>query len=209
MKPGMSCELLSWEHFYDLCRDLAGQIRDADYRPDLIVAIGRGGWMAARILSDFLGNANLCSFRIVHYHGSHVEPQARLRYSLSPDVAGQQVLLVDDVSDSGETFAVALKHIGSRLDPTQVRSAVLHHKTTSSYQPDYYGEQVTRWRWIVYPWAVLEDLADLITSMDNPPTSIEEVSARMQEQYAIQPSRQQIEDALRFIDYARFVEDRP
>ena len=105
------CELISWNGACDLCRQLVGKIRKAGYHPDIIVAIGRGGYMPARILSDYLDLMNLTSFKIEHYRGLHKEPAAQIRYPLSADLTGQQVHLVDDVSDSGDTFKLAMKHL--------------------------------------------------------------------------------------------------
>jgi len=78
MLPGTPCELITWEGFYKLSRMLAFLIRQSGFRPDLIVAIGRGGYMPARILSDYLGLMDLASMRILHYRGAHKEPQAKI-----------------------------------------------------------------------------------------------------------------------------------
>lgn len=126
------CELISWNGACDLCRQLVGKIRKAGYHPDIIVAIGRGGYMPARILSDYLDLMNLTSFKIEHYRGLHKEPAAQIRYPLSADLTGQQVHLVDDVSDSGDTFKLAMKHLWER-GAAEVRTAALHHKVVSSF----------------------------------------------------------------------------
>lgn len=49
----MRCELISWGELQRLCRRLAGRIQAAGFRPDIIVAIIRGGYVPAkRIILD-------------------------------------------------------------------------------------------------------------------------------------------------------------
>jgi hypothetical protein len=103
---------------------LAEDIRGGGYRPEAIVAIGRGGWMPGPILADLLEVMNLTSFKVEHYRGAHREAFARVRYPLAADLSGLRVLLVDDVSDSGDTFRVALEHLraaprGKATTPTR------------------------------------------------------------------------------------------
>ena len=91
------------------------------------MAIGRGGYLPARIVSDYLDVYDLASIRIEHYRGVRRERAARVRYPLTADVAGKRVLLIDDVSDSGDTFAVAIRHLQAHGEPAALRTAVLHH----------------------------------------------------------------------------------
>jgi hypoxanthine phosphoribosyltransferase len=198
-RADMPCELVSWERFDTLARTLARQIRDSGDRVDLIVGIDRGGYMPARMISDILGIMNLASFKIEHDHGSVKSKAAFVRYPLVADVAEQHILLVDDVSDSGDTFHVALQHIESRGKPKQVKTAVLHHKTVSTFEPEYYAAVVKKWRWIIYPWAVTEDLAVLIGNFELATRDIETIQHQLMEHHGIEPSVEQVEDALALI----------
>lgn len=173
------CEIVGWGRFYALARKLARRVRDSGYRPDILVAVERGGYMPARILSDFLDIMDLASFKIEHYHGTRKGARAVVRYPLSADLDGRRVLLVDDVSDSGDTFAVALAHLATRGTPAEVRSAVLHHKIVSPYVPDYYAQRVVKWRWLIYPWAIAEDVGGFIRAMRPRPASLAEAARRL------------------------------
>jgi hypoxanthine phosphoribosyltransferase len=42
----MRCELVSWEQFRTLARQLALFVQSSDFKPDMIVAIGRGAYGA-------------------------------------------------------------------------------------------------------------------------------------------------------------------
>jgi hypothetical protein len=200
MQASIPCELVSWGRFYSLCRRLADKVWGSGFRPDAIVAIGRGGWMPGRVLSDLLGLMNLTEFKVEHYRGAQREPLARVRYPLAADLSGQRVLLVDDVSDTGDTYRVALEHLRARTPPTEVRTAALHHKVVSTFVPDLYAARVVRWRWIIYPWAVVEDLVGLIGNMDRRPQSAEAIAERLRLEHGLRVRRSVLEDALALLD---------
>ena len=57
------------------------------------------------------------------------------------------LLVIDDISDSGKTFTELYKEVNIP------KYASLHHKTTSSFKPHYFGQEITPdFGWIVYPW---------------------------------------------------------
>lgn len=126
MPHGIPCELVTWDEFNRLSRNLASLIQESGFEPDMIVAIGRGGYMPARMLSDFLDLMDLASVRIVHYRGAQKEPRAQVCFPLNADPKDRRVLLVDDVSDTGDTFFLAIDHLMTRGKPADIRTAVLH-----------------------------------------------------------------------------------
>lgn len=202
MDRPIPCEVVTWNRFYALARRLAQRVLDSGWRPDTIVAIGRGGYMPARILSDFMGIMDLTSFKIEHYTATRKSRRAVVRYPLTADLSERRVLLVDDVSDSGDTFATALEHVRGCGNPAEVRTAVLHHKTVSRYTPDYYVRRVVKWRWIIYPWAIAEDLGNLIQAMRPRPAEETEVARRLRAEHGIRLPRGVLVDVLAMRDGA-------
>lgn len=184
---------------HELARRLARKIADSGYRPEVIVAIGRGGWVPGRILSDFLDQMDLTSFKIEHYLNTQKVKAAQVRYPLAGDMAGRRVLLVDDVADSGETFAVALEHLNRCGAPAELRTAALHYKISSPYVPDYYAKKIVKWRWITYPWAVAEDIGSFIRAMEPLPASSDEVARRLAAEHGIRVPRRLLLDILALI----------
>ena len=195
MPHTLRCELVSWEQFRALARQLALRVRSSGFRPELIVAIGRGGYMPARLLSDYLDLYNLTGFKIEHYRAAKKQPQALVRYPLSADVKGLKILLVDDVSDGGETFEVALSHLHEHGPPAEIRTAVLHHKTVSRFAPDYYAVAVTEWRWLIYPWAILEDVSGFIRELGLVDAAPERQQAEIEAGYGVRISADILGDA--------------
>ena len=194
MEKNFRCELISWRRVYLLTRKLALMIKGDNFQPDVIVAIARGGYVPARILCDFLDVNTLASIRIEHYlPGAKKQQMARLTDPLSIDIKGKNVLVVDEVNDTGDTLEVADRHLKEFL-PKDVRVAVLDHKLTSDFHPEYFSHTIVKWRWLIYPWAVMEDIGSLLAKIDSQPSTVEEAASAFLETYRCKLPRQLLED---------------
>jgi hypoxanthine phosphoribosyltransferase len=199
MANKLRCELISSDRVYDLAYTLGDKVRASGFKPDLVVAVSRGGFTPARVLCDALGIFNLTSIRVVHYRKAATKEQAAyVEYPLCIPVADLRVLVVDDVNDSGDTLQVARAHIES-LGPAEVRTGVLLEKLTSPIRADYAADAITEWRWLIYPWAVVEDVGGFLRQMDPPPQDAAEAAARLHSDYDLQVSIAQVERLLRLI----------
>ncbi|MCQ8130282.1 phosphoribosyltransferase [Methylomonas rivi] len=196
MQQELPATLITWDDVYSLCRRLARQLRTADFRIDVIVAIARGGYIPGRLLSDMLGIPDLTCFKIEHYQGAFKQQETLVKYPLNADIAGRNVLLLDDVCDSGDTFAVGVEHIRQCGTANEMRTAALHLKTVSRFVPDFYAETVGEWRWLIYPWAVNEDLSGMIANMQPANFDSALLQRLIKQRHGIDVSLLQIEDAL-------------
>ena len=196
----MRCELISWSEVQRLCLRLATQIRDSNYHPDIVVAIARGGFVPARLLCDYLDIMALTSIKIEHYlAGSAKQEQAVIRHPLCIAIENQRVLLVDDVNDSGDTLDVAMQHLLS-FQPREVRIAVMHHKTSTHFKVDYLAKTIIKWRWLIYPWAMVEDISNFIQRMTPPPPTLQAAQQQLAEQYGIKISQRQLKQLWLFLN---------
>ncbi|GAB4344870.1 MAG: phosphoribosyltransferase [Desulfobulbaceae bacterium] len=185
MHPPFRCELVSWTQVQRLAHLVAMKVRGGAGRPGTIVAIGRGGWVPGRLLCDFLDVTDLRSIRIVHYTaGADKQPAARLAEGLAGDLDGADVLLVDDISDTGDTLELALSHLVER-GAGSVRTAVLHHKRTSTLVPDFFGARILKWRWIIYPWAVVEDIGGFLARASISPDDPDSAARFLRREYGL------------------------
>ena len=157
-----TCTVTNWEYIYGLCRDVADEVRESSFEPDVIVALARGGWFAGRCLCDFLGLDDLTSLKMEHYVGTAEKTgEPVVRYPMPEgSVGGKNVLVVDDIADTGGSIRRAHEYV-TEQDPREVRTATLQLLSTSSFEPDYVGERLSDWAWIVYPWNFVEDMIDL------------------------------------------------
>lgn len=150
---------LTWMDVQRLSEKLADQIAESGFRPDIIVAVSRGGFDPARILSDELNIRSLASLQVIYYAGIRERnDKPQVKYPLNADISGLNVLVVDDVADSGNSLKVVKKYIDS-LGPRVVKMATLHHKPWSTFEPDFYAESVDKW--IIYPWEPRESIEDI------------------------------------------------
>jgi hypoxanthine phosphoribosyltransferase len=191
-----SCELVSWNTIAKLSYTLAKKIKDDSFLPDIVIAIARGGYVPARLICDHLDIYNLTSIRITHYKGgSTKQDQARLSIPLSIKIKGMNVLVVDDVDDTGDTLTLALEHIES-FQPKSIKTAVLHHKTVARLLPDYLAKTVRKWRWITYPWALTEDITGFLHKMSPQPQTFTEIKSRLEQTFGIKLSNRMLKNIL-------------
>ena len=194
MHEQLRCELISWTETERLCQRLAGLIKESGYLPDLIIAIGRGGYVPARLLCDHMHIMGLTSIKIEHYlSGANRQEEAVIRYPLKADIRGLRVLVVDDVNDSGDTLEAATQHLQA-FQPGEIRTAVMHHKAVTHFEEDYYARKIIKWRWLVYPWAVTEDVSAFLQRLTPAPGSLEDASQLLAERFNIRLSRQRLRD---------------
>lgn len=195
MSAPLRCEAISWPQVDRLLREVAGKIRGDAFRPDAVVAIARGGFVPARLLCDHLGVMELASFRIEHYRGQQMREQARIRHPLSMDVRKKSILIVDDLSDTGETFEVAVRHL-RELGAAEVRTMALHYKQQSKFEPDYYSRRIMKWRWLSYPWARMEDVVELTRGLERPWGDAAAIAARLRARHGLRVPARTVEEAL-------------
>ena len=191
------CRVITWEESYALARDLATKVRASGFRPTVIVAIGRGGYVPGRVVADFLLLSALTSIRIEHY-GSAADKKDRTQicYPLVADVAQQDVLIVDDLTDTGETLALAADYVRT-FGAREVRTAALQHKATSPYVPDFYVEYLPDWNWIVYPWALFEDAVGFIQKiLSRQEGNVQEIRERVGTTYDLWLDDMMVREAL-------------
>ena len=155
------CQVMDWDYFYNLAKKVANKINRSGYKPDIIVGLARGGWVLARVLCDFVGVKDLVSLKVEHW-GITATPDgtAKLKHPLNVDLTGKKVLVVDDITDTGESMRVTIEYLKS-LNPSEIRSASLQHLTCAKFKADYVGE-VLPWRWVIFPWNFTEDMCTLI-----------------------------------------------
>lgn len=190
-------ELVPWEEAVSLSRALAEQIRGR-FSPGIILAIGRGGFVPARIVADSLMMKNMTCIRVEHWgDAAKCTREAYIRYPLSHSIEGQDVLVIDDVTDTGETLAVTMEYLSSQKCGS-VKTGVLHHKKVSAFTPDYYVKEVSGWHWIVYPWALHEDLTAFLDNMlSATPASFGDLHEALREKYGMNAGRDEIAFAAR------------
>lgn len=160
METEAEFEVPTWNQIYAMLLSQAEKIRCSGFKPDIIVGVTRGGWVPARVLSDFLGIHALATVRVEFYLGvAETRNEPVLTYGVSAEVTGKKALLVDDVADTGKSLRLAIEHL-QQQGATEVRIATVYRKPLSVISPDYY-EKETRC-WVVFPWDAKETIRKIL-----------------------------------------------
>lgn len=158
---GPLCYVLDFDDISNYAYQTAIKIRKSGWRPDAIVGVARGGWVNARLQCDLLGVKDLYSVKVDHWGVTATKDgKAKLTCLLTGDVEGKEVLVIDDITDTGESLTMAVEHVKEQ-GPARVKSATLMHIAGSKFVPDYFGVEVS-WAWEIFPWNFYEDLNALI-----------------------------------------------
>ncbi len=167
--PSMKVKPVKWEDVAYWCKLLSKRIRDSGYRPDVVIAIARGGFVPARLVCDYLNIVDLLSIKVEHWieTGKHIE-RAYIKYPFKVDLTGKRVLIVDDICDTGESLIVAREHVEEHCKPLEVKTATMQHiPSVAKIEPDFYVDVVKEWTWYMYPWNYTEDMVNLTRKIMN------------------------------------------
>ena len=139
-----------WEEIEDGILTITEKMLDEGFVPDVIVAILTGGVIPAKLISDVLGVRNLKYIDVKFYRGVESRENKPIIKAVYVDnVEGKKVLVIDDVSDTGETLDF-VGNIIAMFNPSIVRTATIFVKPWSRKYPDYYYKIVDKW--IIFPW---------------------------------------------------------
>jgi uncharacterized protein len=146
-------ENLTWSLFGTASRELALQIANDGFRPDLILSIARGGLFVAGSLGYALDVKNVHVTNVEFYTG--VDQRLDMPVMLPPvpqavDLSGAHVLIADDVADTGETLKLVKDFCDAHV--AEARCAVIYEKPRSIVQSEYVWRRTDRW--INFPWSV-------------------------------------------------------
>ncbi len=158
-EKGLQLLHVSWDDVQSLTEEIARQILESEYMPDVIVAVSRGGFDPARILCDQLGIKRLASLQVEYYRDiSETSSTPEIVFPLNTEVPDTSILIVDDVSDTGTSLEVARDHVLER-GASEVRVATLHVKPWTKFRPDFSASVVESW--IIYPWETVESITSI------------------------------------------------
>src|SRR3954452_4431385 len=143
---------MSWQDLGGGSRKLAELAHRDGYRPDIVLAIARGGLLVGGAVGYALGVKNTFSMNVEFYTG--VDERLEMPMLLPPvpdlvDFGEQKVLIADDVADTGATLALVKEFCEGKV--AEVRCAVLYEKSRSTVACQYVWRRTDRW--IVFPWS--------------------------------------------------------
>lgn len=149
---------VSWNKYHSLAQSLAAKILQDKKQFDEIVAISRGGLTLGHLLTDFL-QIPISTIAIQSYSGIWTQGELKITKVLQTDIADKDILLVDDVSDTGKTLSRAISYLQD-FHPKSIITATMFYKPHSKFLPNYIAAKTRRW--ILFPHDATE-MIPLIT----------------------------------------------
>lgn len=148
----MTREILTYELFGQSIGELARQVADSGFEPDILLGIARGGLVPAGALAYALDCKNLFTISVEFYTG--VDERLDVPVMLPPfldarDLDAARVLVVDDVADTGRTLELVHQFCAGHV--AEARTAVLYQKPQSIITADYAWRRTDQW--INFPWS--------------------------------------------------------
>jgi len=142
---------------------LAQQIYDSGFRPDFIIGVWRGGAPVGIAIQEYLEYVGIhtdhIAIRTSSYYGINKQDKTvrvhGLDYIIDNVDAEHQVLLVDDVFDSGRSIRAIFDKLRARARrnmPETMRVATPWYKPSrnvTDITPDYYVHETDAW--LVFP----------------------------------------------------------
>jgi len=144
----------SWEDIETSVKDINEQINSTDWKPDVIIGIANGGSIPATLFSKI---SNIpCKIVTVQLRDGTV--QETLDIDDIHTKYGKNILIVDEINDTGETLLWILNNW--HLSTSDIRVATLTYNKASMIVSDFYYWKIDKRIdpvWIVYPWESFVD----------------------------------------------------
>ena len=190
-------KLVSWNEIETWCDSIREKV-SLSFKPDAIVGISRGGLVPGRILSDMMWIKDLQSVKTEHWGlTATVDGKASIKNRSVLFLEKKRVLLVDDITDTGESMTLAKEYI-SEFSPIEVRTAALLHINRSKFVPDFYAEEIdnSNWTWFIFPWNIHEDLDNLSGRTMVSPMTTSELKTALKNDYDLDIANNVLEHVL-------------
>ena len=132
----------SYEDFRTDTRKLLKKLPENEF--DTIIGVARGGLTLAHMLSEALDIRNVQSISTQLYDDTKKRECITITDTCSLEKS-KNVLLVDDIADSGETLKALYNHFTLTYPHLHCKTATLFYKRSSIYEPDYWVKEAAAW----------------------------------------------------------------
>ncbi|KKQ36694.1 MAG: Phosphoribosyltransferase [Candidatus Roizmanbacteria bacterium GW2011_GWA2_37_7] len=143
---------LSWNQFYRDCIELyKNKVKGTQI--DIIVSITRGGNIVSRIYSDLLGMIPISNITMTSYKNMKKLKKPVITEEPTRDFKGKTLLIVDEVSDTGDTFKVAIDYF-KKKKTKKIFTLSPYIKSHTKFTPDFWQKNIDVW--IIFPHDIRE-----------------------------------------------------
>ena len=153
---------VDWGQYHRMIERLALQVHASGYRFDSLLCLARGGLRVGDVISRVF-DVPLAILATSSYRAAAGTEQGTLDIAEYITTTGGELhgnlLLVDDLVDSGATLLRTVEHLRKRYPKlVEIRSAVLWYKAVSTVKPDYFVHFLPDSPWIHQPFEVYDSM---------------------------------------------------
>lgn len=145
----------SYEDIHKFVKRVSQKIRDDNYEPDVLIAIGGGGYIPGRILRNEFKKPIIGITINFYDENDQIQEKPNIHQWVNyNDVKNKKILIVDEVDDTRKTLHYIVDHL-KFFEPKEIGVVVLNNKLKPKLDFEdvrYYSAQETEDKWIVYPW---------------------------------------------------------
>ncbi|PKL14831.1 MAG: phosphoribosyltransferase [Spirochaetae bacterium HGW-Spirochaetae-8] len=149
---------------HKLVKKLADRLMASGFDPDVIVAIGSGGFIPARIVKTYI-NRPIYAVGISYYglDQKHMTHPQKIQWidEVKQHLRDKRVLLIDEVDDTRATLSYCVQEL-LEYEPSEIAVLVLHNKLKpkdAEFAPQikrYFSGLDIEDLWIKYPWDAID-----------------------------------------------------
>lgn len=119
-------------------------IKIREFEPEALVSIARGGLTLSHAIAEGINIRNIQTLSTELYDKSQKRDSLCIKGECElTDI--QRVLVIDDISDSGDTLRAIMSMLREKHPDVEFKSATLFYKKTSIFEPDFWANEADDW----------------------------------------------------------------
>jgi hypoxanthine phosphoribosyltransferase len=151
---------VDWDEYHRSIERLCLLIHESNWRFDSLLCLARGGLRVGDVISRVY-DVPLAILAASSYRAAAGTRQGQLDIgeyiTMTSDALRGNLLLVDDLVDSGVTLSRVVEHLKLRYAGLEeLRTAVIWYKACSIFRPDYFVKHLPTNPWIHQPFEVYD-----------------------------------------------------
>lgn len=143
--------ILSWKEVEDAVEELAQKIKQSTFNPDYMIGVTTGGLFPLALLAKRLKVKNILTVTAQKTKKGNTEI-VTIKYLPEVNLHGKNVLLVDEIAQSGITLHKISEIMREKYGPRILKTATLAaNGDVCEFWPDY-SVLIEKGDWIKFPW---------------------------------------------------------
>lgn len=177
-EPNISYHYIDWDEYGQDIFKLSKQIiKGEKHLPDRIVSIAKGGLTLSASLRDYLGITKLSNIQVSSYSNiDKREDKPAIIQTLPINIKGENVLIFDDINDTGNTLKLATQYI-KKQGASKVITAAVYQKPHTHTPADYYQHETECW--VIFPDEIRESITLLQRNWQEKGHTQQEIEKRL------------------------------